>query len=226
MATKQIYLVRHGESENNANNVRQGPLGKLSPHGIKQAEFVADRFSKTPIDIIFVSPYERTMQTAEIINAQLKHPLEVTNLLIERRNPSEIVGKSADDPEVQKIINVIDKSFHDKNLRYSDEENFEDLKERAKALLAFLAARPEKHIMCVSHGIFIRMVALLIEFGENISSQELVRLSFLNPMHNCSTTLLEYNSWNSGDEHQGWKLIVWDDYPRLLDEMDAVQHKI
>lgn len=215
---KNIYFIRHGESENNAKSVRQGPLGKLSELGKKQAAFVGERFKQIPIDVILVSPFERTRETANIINEHIHKPLELCDLLTERKNPSEIINKSADDPEVAKIINTIDKSFHDSNLRYSDEENFDDLRERAKKLLYFLQNRPEKNIMCVTHAIFLRLVALYIEYGDNIDSHELVRLSFLNPVHNGSLTLCQWDESEAENEHFGWKLTVWDDYPRLLGE--------
>ncbi len=217
MKSKRVYFIRHGESENNALNVRQGPIGKLSELGRKQAAFVGERFQQIPIDSILVSPFERTRETADIINQQLVKPLEICDLLTERRNPSVIIGKSGNDPEVKKIIDLIDKSFHTNSSRYSDEENFEDLKNRAKQLLTFLSERTESSIMCVSHGIFIRMVALYIEFGDNITSEELVRLSFLNPVHNCSITLCQFDKSVYKNKSHGWKILAWDDYGRIDD---------
>ena len=62
MATKLIYFVRHGETENNANNIRQGAEGALTEKGREQAFAAAKRFPKHKgcPQAIVSSPYERT----------------------------------------------------------------------------------------------------------------------------------------------------------------------
>jgi broad specificity phosphatase PhoE len=101
---------------------------------------------------MLVSPYERTIETAALINHEFEKPLpiEYNDLLMERRNPSEIVGKSVNDPEVKKIVDHIDKSYHSDDYRFSDEENFSDLKTRARNLLEYLAGRREKTLVVVT----------------------------------------------------------------------------
>ena len=125
MPTKLIYFVRHGETLNNAQNIRQGSDGSLSEKGRAQALATAKRFPKENgrPDVIITSPYERTRETAEIIANELGMGFEYSDLLVERRNPSEIIGHSGQEEEVKKIVDKIDMSFHDDNLRYSDEEN-------------------------------------------------------------------------------------------------------
>ena len=220
--TKKVYFIRHGQSAQNLDNKRQGTTGKLSDKGRAQAEFVGKRFKDIVVDIILISPYERTIETAEIINSYLNVKTEICDLLVERKNPSEIIGKDADSEEVTKIMDVIDRSYHDNNFRYSDEENFLDLKDRAKKLLSFLANRPEKRIMCVSHRIFLKMVAAYIEFGENLTSEKFVKIDFLNKAENASVTFAEYSSWQArrkGEElkeQAGWKLLAWNDYSPIV----------
>ncbi len=213
---KIIYFIRHGQSANNASNVRQGASGSLSELGQTQARFVGERFKHIPVDIIFTSPYQRAKETSTFINETLKKKIVESPLLIERKNPSEIVGKDADSPEVQKIMDVIDRSFHQSDLRYSDEENFEDLRKRAENLLAFLAARPEKHIMCVSHRIFLKMVISYIEKGNKLESHEFVKLDFLNPINNAAVTVVQYSPLQKWRSKNPWKVLVFNDYGRIV----------
>ena len=126
MSTKLIYFVRHGESEQNAENIRQGPEGLLTEMGIAQAVATAKRFPKEKgkPQVIISSPYERTKETANIVAKELNLPIEYCDLLVERKNPSEIVGHKGDEKDVKKIVDTIDKSYHDDSMRYSDEENF------------------------------------------------------------------------------------------------------
>ena len=134
MATKLIYFVRHGETEDNAKNIRQGPDGPLSEKGRAQALQTAKRFPKQKggPQVIISSPYERAKETAEILARELGMSVEYSDLLVERRNPSAIIGHEGGERDVKQIVDQMDKSFHDDNFRYADEENFVDLKERAK----------------------------------------------------------------------------------------------
>jgi len=213
MARKIFYFVRHGESILNQKGIRQGSEGALSDKGRLQAEQTGQRFKGRTIDIILVSPYERTKETAAIINKYVNKNIEYCDLLKERRNPSEIVGKLADSEEVTKIVDIIDRSFHADDYRYSDEENFLDLKNRAKALLDYLALRKEKNILVVTHGIFLKMVGAYLVEGEALTASAYNKLSFLNSSSNASITVCEYKTgWYIPSKDKGWKLIAWDDY--------------
>jgi|SRR3989344_2749475 len=211
MGVKLIYFVRHGETEMNAQNLRQGSEGRLTAMGREQALTTAKRFPKHKgrPTVIIASPYERTKETAEIIGGELGMPVEYSDLLIERRNPSEIIGHWDKERDVKKIVDRIDKSFHDDNLRYSDEENFIDLKRRAKDLLEYIKYRKEKRILMVTHGIFLKMVVSYMLLGEELTASEYNKLSYLNPMDNAGITICSYKGhWFKKDE---WKLITWND---------------
>lgn len=219
MNKKRIYFVRHGESKLNAIHVRQGAEGGLSESGRVQAMATSHRMEKLPVDVVLVSPYERTLETARIINEKMGKPIESIGLLMERRNPTEIVGKKSDDPEVKKIIDVIDQSFHPNGLRYSDEENFDDLKERARLLLEHLECRQEKNILCVSHKIFLTMVISYMVSREKLTSEEFVKRYFFNNMDNAAITVCEFDPSNIKSETHGWEIISWNDNPYVQESL-------
>lgn len=209
----------------NAKNFRQGREGHLSALGREQAAFAAERFKKIPVEVAIASQYVRAQETAEIIARAIGAPIEVTELLNERRNPHEIIGRPSDDPEVATILDKIDRSFHSNELRYSDEENFQDLKDRARALLRFLEARPENHILCVTHWIFLQCLGGYIELGEKFNAHHLAKFNFLNPLNNAAITYCTYEwkkkrwPWQREIEphaNYGWKLVVWNDYGREI----------
>src|ERR1035437_893371 len=211
MAVKLIYFVRHGETEQNVQGIRQGPEGHLTENGRAQALATAKRFPKKKghPQIIISSPYERTKETAEIIAKELKLHIEYSNLLAERRNPSEIVGHTEKERDVKEIVDRMDKSFHDDSMRYSDEENFIDLKERARELLEYIKTRKEKRIIMVTHGIFLKMVVSYMLLGEELSASKYNQLSYLNPINNAGITICSYKKyWLQKEE---WKLIIWND---------------
>jgi probable phosphoglycerate mutase len=211
MAMKIIYFVRHGETVLNAQNIRQGPDGPLTEKGRTQALETAKRFPKhggRP-QVIIASPYQRTRETAEIIAKELHMKVHYSELLVERKNPSEIIGHWGEEVFVKKIIDQMDKSFHTDNLRISDEENFVDLKARAKKLLRFIKWRSEKRIMLVTHGIFLKMVVSYMLHGDSLTASEYNTLSSFNPIDNASMAVCSYTThwFKKGD----WKLLVWND---------------
>lgn len=217
---KKIYFIRHGETEFNAANVRQGPEGHLSERGKAQADTVGRRFIPFPIRVILSSPYERAKETTEIINRHLQKHVEYTELLMERKNPSEVVGRRGDDPEVMRIIDRIDNSFHEDNLRFSDEENFADLKARADKLLRFLARRPERNILCVTHKIFLTMVVARLLYRDELTAEVFAKSSYYNTMNNAGVTLCVYNPWRRWGKTRGWTLVSWNDEPYVQARME------
>ncbi len=64
-----IYYVRHGETDFNLFHISQGNLNtSLNRTGLEQAEIVAEKLKECQFDVIFASPLNRALQTAEIIN--------------------------------------------------------------------------------------------------------------------------------------------------------------
>src|SRR3989344_6799912 len=211
MATKLIYFVRHGETESNVKRIKQGPEGSLTEKGREQALATAKRFPKHKgrPQVIISSPYKRTKETAEIIGKELNMDVEYSDLLMERKNPTEIIGHEVREREVRQIIDRLDKSFHNDNLRYADEENFVDLKERAKKLLDYIARRPEKRIIMITHGVFLKMVVSYMLKGEKLTASEYNKLSYFNQINNTGMAICSYTTHLF--KKNEWKLIVWND---------------
>jgi broad specificity phosphatase PhoE len=211
MATKLIYFVRHGETENNLLHITQGEKGALTELGREQALATARRFPKgrgRP-GIIIASPYERTRETAEIIGRELRVKVKYSDLLKERRNPTEFIGVSKNDPKLRHVMDRIDNSFRDDNYRYSDEENFVDLKKRSRKLLRFIRWQPHKRIILVSHGFFLKMVAAYMTYGDALTASQYNTLSYFNPVQNAGMAIIAYDHhWFKKDE---WKILVWND---------------
>jgi len=215
METKLIYFVRHGETENNALGIRQGAEGPLTEKGRAQALATAKRFPKGKglPQIIIASPYERTKETASIISQEIGVKVEYSELLTERRNPSEVIGRSGGDPEIRKIIDRIDNSYHEDNLRFSDEENFIDLKKRAKKLLNYIKGISEERIIMVTHKIFLKVVVSYMLYGEKLTASQYNNLSYFNPIDNAGIAICLYTPhFFKKDE---WKLLVWNDLENI-----------
>jgi|CXWL01.1.fsa_nt_gi probable phosphoglycerate mutase len=65
-----FYIVRHGETDDNANGIFQGQSGRgLNRRGQAQAARLAERLRRTRIDAIVSSDLERAVETAAILGS-------------------------------------------------------------------------------------------------------------------------------------------------------------
>ncbi|MBU9722730.1 MULTISPECIES: histidine phosphatase family protein [Bacillaceae] len=63
-----IYVIRHGQTDLNKTRKMQGRMGlPLNEHGIEQAKVLRGKLQCIPFDIVFSSPQERAVQTADLV---------------------------------------------------------------------------------------------------------------------------------------------------------------
>ncbi len=206
----KVYFVRHGEGEHNVRKLFSAPEFSLTEKGRKQAEVAAERIRSLPIEIIISSPYVRTKQTADIINRYLKKEIIFSDLVGEIIRPTEIAGKVQHDPEIAKIKQLMDENFSNLNWHYSDEENFYDLKNRAKKFIKYLEGFKQNHILVVSHIHFIRMAVLVMLFGMDITAEIFLKAMKVMRMETSGLTICE-------KDEKDWKLITWNDHAHLAE---------
>lgn len=81
----KLYLTRHGQTDW---NVRRKVCGRVEAHltdlGRKQAAALAEQVVKTNVDLILVSPLERTRETAQIVSRRIGIPVKINPQLIEQ----------------------------------------------------------------------------------------------------------------------------------------------
>ena len=141
MATT-LYLVRHGETVDNAAHIMQGQTpGELNAAGVAQAEELAARMANEPIDVFVSSDLKRSVQTCEII-ARKHHAEVVTTPLLRERDWGSFTGR---------FIPTLPQDPKDWP---DDIESIESMKSRAQNFITWLRVTyPDKTILAVGHGI-------------------------------------------------------------------------
>lgn len=197
MRPREYYFVRHGQTEANKAHIKQGAEGSLSEGGKAQAEEVGIALAQVAgLSLIVSSPYTRARETAAIISKHLKRGrVRTTPLLAERRNPSEVIGKSTHDPAVVRIVDTIDLAYHEDDYRYADEENFLDMKKRGKKCLHYLERHGARETCVVTHHAFLKMLLSYMLYGERLTAHEFIKLSFYNVSDNGGITVCKYEPW-------------------------------
>jgi len=145
MQDTKIYLVRHGETVDNARQIMQGQTqGMLNEKGREQARQVAERLSTEPIDAVVASDLRRAIETAEIIAQPHGLPV-VTMPLLRERDWGSFTGRFIPDLRGE--------------VWPDDIESEEALLQRALAFLKKMTATYEgKRVVAVGHGIINKAI--------------------------------------------------------------------
>lgn len=207
---KRVYFIRHGESEGNAGPIRRGVDAPLTEKGKAQVSSLVERVTALPIEAIISSTAIRAKETAEIIQKTLNKDIIFSDLFTERRRPSEVLGQPKDSSVARHAGAEIREKFHIPGYRFSDEENFEDLKDRARKALTSLSEQPETSLICITHGFFMRILMAYVIFNDSLTGEMCEYVIRALDMENTGITVLDFN-----EEDSSWKIRVWNDHTHL-----------
>jgi broad specificity phosphatase PhoE len=91
---KNVYFVRHGQTEANKTRIHQNADEELTVKGRLQAHHVAQVLATKQIEALLSSPYRRARETASIISDHIHVPFIVEESVIEIRRPDHIYGQT------------------------------------------------------------------------------------------------------------------------------------
>ena len=213
---KEIYLIRHGETEWNSLGLGQGSRNdiKLNKVGIKQAKntgkYLNDyRQEDQNFDLILCSPMLRTKKTAEIICKEINYDFEKVKYmdeLIERDQGLISIGKTKEELKKDKfydeyftkmniIKNIKDPIEYNKQFNllldtdFSKEYEYEtetQMFKRLKIIVNLIKETKYKKILIITHG---GAILKLIKLLFNISEIN----GDYNFSSNCHITYIIYN---------------------------------
>lgn len=145
MCDTTIFLIRHGETVDNALQIMQGQTqGELNEQGKEQARQVAQRLAGEPVDVFISSDLHRAIQTAEIIAEPHGLPIITTSLLRER-DWGSFTGRFIPDLKGE--------------VWPDDIESEPALLQRALAFLQYVTTTyPGKRVVAVGHGIINKAI--------------------------------------------------------------------
>ena len=162
--SNEIWVVRHAQSVANRGDVSTTLHSDipLSPDGANAAVAFADAFDRHP-DLIIVSPYLRTRQTAAPFIAKYSDvpvefwPIQEFNYL----DNQKCLGKTIDERRAMRNAFMVrgDADWRDGD----DTETFNEMVGRAHAFIERLRGRDERFIVAFSHGLFIRTLATILD---------------------------------------------------------------
>jgi len=152
----KLYLVRHGQSQNNVGNTSAHNV-PLTTLGHEQIRRTADALADKQFDALYCSPLDRALQTSAILHSKL-------NLTPYVHPDFSEVGFCWGEPNatIEQLQSsypfaVMDASISNNGWAPADSETEDEAYERAGKVVRFLLAQhpdPNAPVLVVSHGRF------------------------------------------------------------------------
>jgi isoleucyl-tRNA synthetase len=149
----KYFVMRHGETTTNLKNMVSTKINSgshLTAKGINNTKESAQKLKKEKIDLVFVSPFNRTRETAKVVQEELglkDHQIIVDDRLGEMMIPS-FEGK--DWMEYHKYIPKTPENFGKSN---PGDESYKDVKKRVMDCLFEIEEKHQgKSVLIITHG--------------------------------------------------------------------------
>jgi broad specificity phosphatase PhoE len=166
-----LYLVRHGETEWNTQDILQGHLDSaLTERGLAQARELVERFRDIEFTAIFSSDVTRAQRTAEIVALERKMAVGTSKLLRER-NWGRYDGVAARRyrEECKELIERYNQLSREQRWSFKFFEDIESFEEIFGRFLTFLrevaAAHAGHNVLCVTHLDVLGALLLKLDYA-------------------------------------------------------------
>jgi probable phosphoglycerate mutase len=149
----KVYIVRHGETEENLQHILQGHMpGTLTEHGKEQVRAAAERLAEdrdAHYKCILTSDLKRAVDSAEILQERLHIPV-IPYPLLRERDWGKYTGIT--------VFEACDKFRRDGKWVFPDsaESDEQTLARAAKVWEELQVEYPDDTVILVTHGLFAR----------------------------------------------------------------------
>jgi probable phosphoglycerate mutase len=206
---KHIYLIRHGEGEDNVDSIRRGPDSGLTTKGIEQASLVAQRLKNEQVDAVYSSTYKRAQDTARIIADIKSMQVSELDMVHERVLPQSVIGKDRHDPRVKEQVLKIEQGWID-GREYNDQtESYTDMLDRADGFYNSLQELKSEYTVVVSHAFFLKFFIMRMLLGDALSAYGALSAVYSIHLDNTGITHITI------DDNGKFMLIQWNDSAHL-----------
>ncbi|KAJ50328.1 alpha-ribazole phosphatase [Clostridium tetanomorphum] len=162
-----IYLVRHGETENNFKKVYYGKLDvELNDNGKEQIKKTKQKLNNIKFSLIYTSCMKRAIQTAEIL-VDNKDYIFIQDKRINEMDLGEFEGKGYEEIKTNYLLEWQRWSEDWKNFAPPKGESYVEFYGRVKSFIEDIIKTKDDNILIVTHGGVIKSILAYI-LGENL----------------------------------------------------------
>ena len=155
-----IYFLRHGQTDYNIKNLincdPKTNIG-LNETGRKQALEAARRLNGVKFDVVFVSEFLRTQETANFVNSKGGYTMKIDKRLNEFNSGME--GRN-----VREYWEKFDKQGGKKHkFKIEGKESYEDVKNRVEEFIEELREAKYRDVLVITHEAVIKMARVILD---------------------------------------------------------------
>ncbi|MEI8248893.1 MAG: class I tRNA ligase family protein [Candidatus Taylorbacteria bacterium] len=198
-AKNTYYVVRHGEASSNIEGVLSSDATApvhLTPHGIEEVQKTARSLKKIGFDLMYVSPFVRTRETADIIKKELG--FTDAQVIIDDR----LIELQTGSWNGKKVSDFIAHAPLEKRYDSSPDgiESCVDVKKRLSNFLHDMESKHEgKKILIVSHG---TPSEIFIAIAQYMSREETISYERQHFFGNAEERPLNYSLLPHNSEYE------------------------
>ena len=187
------FIMRHGEADSNINKILTTNVATedgLTDLGMSQVERAGDALKEKNIDYIFVSPFQRTQETKDILVKKLG--LQEDQIITDERLAEINVGEL--DGQPYEAHHMYTDEVHEFNVALGSGESLDDVRKRMGTFLYETEEKyQDKNILVISHGTPLWMLRTVAEGAdekisltkfEGVQNAEIIDLDFVSLPHN------------------------------------------
>jgi len=147
----QIYVLRHGETEENKHGIMQGKMETaLDEVGREQSMRLRDLIENKKIDLVISSPKQRAIETANLAAPGI--PMIIDDRLLSRDH-GEFQGMAKDEINFEEYWNI------KKNVQYEKAESVGEIFNRISSLLNDISINySSQKVLLVTHSGICRVL--------------------------------------------------------------------
>lgn len=181
----KLYLVRHGETNENKNSRFCGWNDvALNDTGRGQAKKLQEAFRSIKLDVVYTSSLKRTKETASFIKGDINHPIHHIESLRELHF-GKAEGLTID--EIKKcypeVYEGLEKDYT--KAKFPEGESLEDMHQRVATAIDEISQRhADKSVLIVAHSGVIRSIVAHLITGD-------IKYHWNFKIDYCSITIIE-----------------------------------
>lgn len=168
------FAMRHGQAEHNILNICSGGVDDpyhLTEEGKRQIKKSVETLRDKHIDMIVVSPFLRTRETAQIVMTELGISRE--NIYIDDRI-GELVWGDFNGASMDTFIEYKKQTHSSYTKKLPGGESFQDAKNRiGRCVYEYEKEYQNKTILFITHGIFLETIGAISQLADATLSEEL-----------------------------------------------------
>lgn len=157
-----LYVIRHGETEWNAQKRMQGRLDSdLTAKGIHHAKLLGRKLASTEFVAVISSPSRRTTETAKLIIGNHLLPFKTDERLMEIQL-GNWQGKTLDEIQAMDPERYDCYRYHPRLFKIDEGEAFHDVKVRLEGFLQSIEDTYQSgNLLIVTHGVVIKTLQMI-----------------------------------------------------------------